>query len=114
LLYDVTERSPLPGSHGLQRTIAARILRDGSSEALAVPPARVLPPTSIWRIPRATHSVVEELRIAQTLEDTPFYARSILRSGAASGAIMHESLDLDRFKKAWVRALLPFRMPRIA
>jgi len=26
---------------------------------------------------------------------------------------MHESLDLDRFKKAWVRALLPFRMPRL-
>jgi carotenoid 1,2-hydratase len=116
LLYDVTERSPLTGNHGLRRTIAARILRDGSSEALAVPPSRSLPPTSIWRIRRATHSVVEDLRIAQTLEDTPFYARSVLRSGS-SGAVseptMHESLDLDRFKKAWVRALLPFRMPRL-
>jgi carotenoid 1,2-hydratase len=60
--------------------------------------------------------VVEDLRIAQTLEDTPFYARSVLRSGssgAVSEPIMHESLDLDRFKKAWVRALLPFRMPRL-
>jgi carotenoid 1,2-hydratase len=58
--------------------------------------------------------MVDDLEVEQTLEDTPFYARSVLRSSAASGAIMHESLDLDRFKSAWVRALLPFRMPRIA
>jgi carotenoid 1,2-hydratase len=113
LLYDLTERSPVPDRQGLRRTIAAQILKDGSSETLAVPPARVLPPTSIWRIHRATHSVFQELRVEQTLEDTPFYARSVLRSGSAREPIMHESLDLDRFKKAWVRALLPFRMPRL-
>jgi hypothetical protein len=27
---------------------------------------------------------------------------------------MHESLSLDRFRKTWVRMLLPFRMPRRA
>jgi carotenoid 1,2-hydratase len=58
--------------------------------------------------------MVDDLKVEQTLEDTPFYARSVLRSGAASGPVMHESLDLDRFKKAWVRTLLPFRMPRVA
>jgi len=60
--------------------------------------------------------MVDDLKVEQTLEDTPFYARSVLRSGssgAVSEPIMHESLDLDRFKKAWVRALLPFRMPRL-
>jgi carotenoid 1,2-hydratase len=25
---------------------------------------------------------------------------------------MHESLSLDRFRNPWVRAMLPFRMPR--
>jgi carotenoid 1,2-hydratase len=114
LLYDLTERSALTGSEGLRRTIAAQISRDGSSKTLAIPPARVLPPTLIWRIPRATHSMVDDLKVEQTLEDTPFYARSVLRSGTASEPVMHESLDLDRFKSAWVRALLPFRMPRVA
>ncbi|MGA1638718.1 MAG: carotenoid 1,2-hydratase [Steroidobacteraceae bacterium] len=44
------------------------------------------------------------------VEDTPFYARSM---GAADGGqVVQESLDLDRFRSAWVRRLLPFRMPR--
>ena len=114
LLYDLTERSQLTNIHGRRRTIAAQILRDGSSEALAVPPARVLPPTSIWRIHRATHSMADDLKVEQTLEDTPFYARSVLGSATSGATIMHESLDLDRFKSAWVRTLLPFRMPRLA
>jgi hypothetical protein len=25
---------------------------------------------------------------------------------------VHESLDLDRFRRPWVQCLLPFRMPR--
>ncbi|MBX2881704.1 MAG: carotenoid 1,2-hydratase [Granulosicoccus sp.] len=32
---------------------------------------------------------------------------------ARSRTTVHESLDLDRFDSAWVRCLLPFRMPRI-
>jgi hypothetical protein len=26
---------------------------------------------------------------------------------------MHESLSLQRFRKPWVQAMLPFRMPRV-
>ncbi len=44
------------------------------------------------------------------VEDTPFYARSMGTS--AMGQVFQESLDLDRFRSAWVRQLLPFRMPR--
>lgn len=114
LLYDLTERNQPGFGGGVRRTIAAQILRDGSSDALAVPPAKLLPPTSIWRIKRATHSIAHDLKVEQTLEDTPFYARSVLRSAASGEPTLHESLDLDRFKSAWVRALLPFRMPRLA
>ncbi|MEO0729623.1 MAG: carotenoid 1,2-hydratase, partial [Pseudomonadota bacterium] len=46
--------------------------------------------------------------------DTPFYARSELEThvlGERAPAV-HESLSLERFKAAWVKCLLPFRMPR--
>ena len=50
----------------------------------------------------------------RTLEDTPFYTRSLLRlDGAGTGLPMvHESLSMERFDRGWVRCLLPFRMPR--
>jgi carotenoid 1,2-hydratase len=53
----------------------------------------------------------------RTLEDTPFYARSLLSVGNNAGVArlaMHESLDLERFRSPWVRRLLPFRMRREA
>jgi carotenoid 1,2-hydratase len=46
----------------------------------------------------------------KTLEDTPFYTRSKIQ--VEGGHFMHESLDLRRFRQAWVQFLLPFRMPR--
>jgi carotenoid 1,2-hydratase len=52
--------------------------------------------------------------VRQTLEDGPFYARSILSTRVFGEDVpaMHESLSLDRFRKPWVQAMLPFRMPR--
>ena len=50
----------------------------------------------------------------ETLEDSPFYARSVVSAsllGERADAV-HESLSLDRFRAGWVRLLLPFRMPR--
>ena len=54
--------------------------------------------------------------LLRTLEDTPFYARSMLSANAGSEEflVMHESLDLERFRSRWVRTLLPFRMPRVS
>jgi len=51
-----------------------------------------------------------------TLEDGPFYARSLLATSwrGQSHRTVHESLSLDRFRQRWVQALLPFRMPRRA
>jgi len=131
LLYDITERWPPPDIMAMhnappegrpkdqtpltrRKTIAACVLGNGLTQALPVPPERSLPPTPIWRIRRATHAVQDDLRVAQTLEDTPFYARSVLRAGGQGAPILHESLDLERFRRAWVRTLLPFRMPRRA
>ena len=53
-------------------------------------------------------------RLARRLEDTPFYARSLVETRIAghAGMAMHEVLDLDRFGAGWVRFLLPFRARR--
>jgi carotenoid 1,2-hydratase len=53
-------------------------------------------------------------RLLRTLEDTPFYARSLASAsfGGQVSTVVHEALSLDRFKQGWVRFLLPFRMRR--
>ena len=100
--------------------------RDGTSQCLALrfdgagavnpfePPALVgLPATRLWRIPRSTRAE-GGAAVVKTLEDTPFYARSVLRTRLGGEAVtaVHESLSLDRFRRAWVQAMLPFRVPR--
>ena len=79
-------------------------------------PAR-LPSTSVWQIARRTRSAVaDEARVVRTLEDTPFYSRSVIENrlfGEMRPAI-HESLMGPRLRSPIVKTLLPFRMPRIA
>ena len=66
-------------------------------------------------MPRATRSEVEGgAKVAATLEDTPFYARSLLSTklfGETAPAV-HESLSLDRFRTPIVKMMLPYKMPR--
>jgi carotenoid 1,2-hydratase len=108
VLYDVTRRD------GGGPSLALRFDPSGSVEAFAPPPASVLPQTR-WRIARGTRADVgHDARVIETLEDTPFYARSLLSThvlGEPATAV-HESLSLERFRAGWVQALLPFRMPR--
>jgi carotenoid 1,2-hydratase len=53
-------------------------------------------------------------RVRRTLEDSPFYARSLISTGlmGVEATAIHESLSLDRFRSGLVKAMLPFRMPR--
>lgn len=71
--------------------------------------------STLWRIERRTSCGLDrEPRILKTLEDTPFYARSLLEMTVEGEptSMVHESLSLDRFANPIVRAMLPFRMPR--
>ncbi|MEO1137101.1 MAG: hypothetical protein AAFW68_10935, partial [Pseudomonadota bacterium] len=54
-------------------------------------------------------------RIIKTLEDTPFYSRSIIESSVfgESCRAMHESVDGGRFRSPIVKAMLACRMPRL-
>jgi len=109
VLYDVARRD------GSRFDLA---LRFGPNRTDALPfeaPPRAALPSSAWRIARETRSDRGSVAsVAKTLEDGPFYARSLVhaRVGGEAVSAMHESLDLDRFTSPWVQAMLPFRMPR--
>lgn len=96
----------------LRRGLAVEIDAGGTVTQKELPPPLVLPRTT-WRIDRVVHGN-DTAKVTRTLEDTPFYARSLLSVEDGNGATptMHESLDLERFQRGWVRRLLPFRMRR--
>ncbi|WP_428491288.1 carotenoid 1,2-hydratase [Rhodopila sp.] len=77
------------------------------------PPAAVELPATMWRVPRKISAVAPA--VVETLEDTPFYARSLVGAEIMGQRVtaMHESLSMERFATTWVQAMLPFRMPRV-
>ena len=86
----------------------------GRPEPVAAPPARRLRRTN-WLLPRQTRADrPDAARLLRTLEDTPFYTRSLLKTRifGEDAPTIHESVDLDRFASRWVQTLLPYRMPR--
>lgn len=98
---------------GANQCLALRIGRDGTVVQEDPPAGHALPRAPLWRMPRATRAE-GPVTVARTLEDTPFYSRSLLSTrlfGEAAPAV-HESLSLRRFTRGWVQMLLPFRLPR--
>lgn len=95
--------------------LALRFTHDGSISSELSQPSAALPPTRIWRVKRRMPGAEAQPKTLQTLEDTPFYARSLLETTFANepGIGIHESLSMQRFEKRWVQTLLPFRMPRL-
>ncbi len=110
LLYDVTR---LDGS---SQHLALRMGPDGRLQDFEPPPLARLG-TTPWRMPRQTRcDAAQKPRVLMTLEDTPFYARSVVASqiGGEDVTLMHESVSLANLQKRWVETLMPFRMPRRA
>jgi carotenoid 1,2-hydratase len=107
VIYDVRQA----GGRG-ERLIAKRFGRDGQLRGIDAPPRRRLPGTG-WGIARHLRSEAPPAG-GRLLEDTPFYARSMLGCRLLGEPVhaVHETLDLRRFAAPWVQALLPFRMPR--
>jgi carotenoid 1,2-hydratase len=109
--YDVQQR----GGRA-DRLLATRFWPDGRHAAVELPPAQPLQPTG-WRIQRSVrHDATSGglPQVLRTLEDTPFYARSVVRTQLCGQTVdaMHETLSATRFASPVVQALLPFRMPR--
>ena len=107
--YDVNCRG------GERTEIAALVRHSGAVETIERPIRARLPATLLWRIPRETRSETGTARVVQTLEDTPFYSRSVVRArqGGQDVTAVHESLSLDRFATRWVQRLIPYRMSRL-
>jgi carotenoid 1,2-hydratase len=108
VIYEAQRRD---GSHG---ALALRFRGDAAPEPFDAPPRVALPPGD-WGVARATRcDSFRPPHLLQRLEDGPFYTRSLLALDWCGEpvAAMQESLDLDRFSRPWVQAMLPFRMPR--
>jgi carotenoid 1,2-hydratase len=109
IVYDPLTRD------GLRRPHARRITPSGHVDPVELPRHCRLPRTP-WGIQRATRSDGPTVQVRQTLEDTPFYARSVLDTTLLGRSVeaVHETLDLDRFQKRWVQFLLPFKTRRLS
>jgi carotenoid 1,2-hydratase len=101
IFYDVTRVD------GSRHVLGLALGDDGVLRDIEAPPAQILPRT-FWGVERVARGAA---RVARTLEDAPFYARSILRDADGVESV-HESLSLRRFSAPIVQAMLPFRMPR--
>lgn len=107
ILYNAERRD------GSKQSLALKATEDGAVLDIAVPPPATMPRT-LWRIRRPTRSESGHARVVRTLEDTPFYSRSEIRTtllGQETTAV-HESLELDRFKNPAMYAMLPWKVPR--
>ncbi len=108
VLYDVVGRDAMP------RSLALRYDRAGQVEDFSSPPLSHLP-NGLWGVRRATRADQGgSARLVRTLEDAPFYTRSVIETRLLGEDVtaVHESLSLDRFRAPWVQAMLPFKMPR--
>jgi carotenoid 1,2-hydratase len=106
ILYDTDPRvEPL-------LRIAIEIDETGAIRDREGPPSASAALTPVFRMER--HVGGGEARIVKTLEDAPFYSRSLIETtiGGIRYRGFHESLCGDRLKSPIVRAMLPFRMPR--
>ena len=109
IFYDVTRRD------GSKYAVAACCDASGTLVDLEPPPIGELART-LWRMPRATHADRgSQPRVLRTLEDAPFYSRSVVQSRIFGEETvgMHESLCLERLSSKLVRLMIPFRNPRM-
>ena len=100
--------------NGAPFALGLSIDQQGRIEEREVPPSQRLPKT-LWQIDRRSPVYPGSFsKIVKTLEDTPFYARSLIEQEVSGGRhlAMHETLDCRRFANPIVKAMLPFRMPR--
>ena len=113
IFYDVYGRDCRPPEPPDQQ-IAVSITDSGKLKPVAEAELFGLANTG-WRMPRHARSHHSQPVIVKTLEDTPFYSRSVITAhlnGKQTNGI-HESVSLRRFKRPIVQAMLHFRMPRI-
>jgi carotenoid 1,2-hydratase len=105
--YDVNEKD------GHNKSIACAF--DEAGHVSALPQAALLQaPQTGWRMDRPYRSEAGGQGLIKTVEDTPFYARSLMGQVIKGEKVtaIHESLSVTRFASPIVQMMLPWRMPR--
>lgn len=105
IAYDVVMRDGSQHARGLHLDARGRGPSRGTHACWLKPTA--------FGLPRLVRSETPTpARLVKTLEDGPFYARSLVQTDLGGRAVvgMHETVSLDRFTSPWVQVLLPFRM----
>lgn len=100
---------------GDQRSLGVHFGADASVNDVSLPGAMPLGRT-IWGLNQTSRcDPGHSLRRLASFEDVPFYSRnhiqSVINDQTLSG--VHETFNGQRLRKQWVKALLPFRMPRV-
>ena len=108
ITYDLVDAAATKSTH------AFRISRRGEIDPLDATWERPLDRT-LWRLqPSARVDKGHDVRRIRSLEDGPFYARSLVETRLAGHSVVavHESLAAHRLRAPWVRALSKLRMRR--
>jgi len=113
VIYDVRQKN------GEERIIASKFNPDGTVQSFT-PPKRISLRKTAWGIQRNMRSEKSDsadsstIDLLNTFEDTPFYARSMLKSQLLGEEVisMHETLNVKRLESNIVQFMLPWRMPR--
>ena len=106
--YDALRRD------GTATALGMRFAADGTAEMADLPPPQRLPRT-LWGLPRQARAdggtAPEVLR---TMLDAPFYNRAVVRTRIGGDWLdgVHETLDLGRYDRGWVKAMVATRVPR--
>lgn len=113
-----TDIAYLPQGRGPQATpeVSLRVHADGSAEARPLPARRTPLEPSRWRLSGEGIWLPPGRPSVRLLEDTPFYRRCAWTTAGDDGRpveVMHEALDMDRWRQPWVQALMRFRLRRV-
>ena len=67
---------------------------------------------TLWGVGRSMRAPAGATRLAHTLEDTPFYTRSVVATEYEGEPVtaVHESVDLRRYDSWWVQFLLTYKI----
>ncbi len=98
---------------GVALELAKMFSADGRVHAPPDLALRKLPRTFLWAFPRATRCQTgQRPRVLRTLEESPFYARSLVKTIISDRPVVgvHESLSLERFCAPWMQKMLPYRI----
>jgi carotenoid 1,2-hydratase len=109
LTYDVA------CSSGAERSLAFRVTPRGDVEDLDRLGSARLAPT-VWALPRrARADRGHGGRVVRSLEDGPFYARSLVATRLGGGPVvaMHETLAPHRLRRDWVRRIIGARIRQV-